>query len=223
MSQLISNYKKIKNLIKDIQNNLNQFQDKIQNLYSTNNSIHEFNLIKKIESIRDQKKLDKVFPRNSKSAKLNDLKSQIQFINNLSKSENSVANKAEEIDLTSLQAVKEMINNTEDDLTKESEVNLQDQNELLVNIMQEMKTIDKTKQLSDDAKNNNQDMVLTMDLLDSLKKSGKEIVENFVIADKKTKEEIADTLTLEFDEPVQNFESKQNFNKNDLISLLNKK
>ena len=223
MSQLISNYKKIKNLIKDIQNNLNQFQDKIQNLYSTNNSIHEFNLIKKIESIRDQKKLDKVFPRNSKSAKLNDLKSQIQFINNLSKSENSVANKAEEIDLTSLQAVKEMINNTEDDLTKESEVNLQDQNELLVNIMQEMKTIDKTKQLSDDAKNNNQDMVLTMDLLDSLKKSGKEIVENFVIADKKTKEEIADTLTLEFDEPVQNFESKQNFNKNALISLLIKK
>ncbi|MDE5545442.1 MAG: hypothetical protein K2I76_02430, partial [Malacoplasma sp.] len=245
-------FNKIKQIIKNLKNDIDSFQEKIINMSSfksTNNkntinknlnpitkndninSINNFNILSSdntfSENNKFQTKKEKINSFTKERAKrIQEVKKQLNFLDGVLVGSN-LSEHYKNPNYLKLSSFQEILKNDEinskNPLEKESNINKEENKEKLLNNL--IKEINEVSVDTNENTINSQDFIVTHEFLETLKSQGKEISENFIIKEKEnisTKNNDNSWLT-EFEDEVKDELVKKEIDKNDLINLIYKK
>lgn len=228
-----ASFNKIKQILSNIKNQIDSFQDKVNNLSSDNAIIHDFkfkyNKYRRYNSVvsdfddNNLTREEKINLFNQKrTERIEDIKKQINFVDYIFSEESN-----NESQTSKIKTIKGVLSNKEYDLN-ESDINSicdaiisndEGKKEQLLEELTHKETNDNTPQDS------LADLILTQDFLSKLKKEGKEISTNFEIKSKENVDNECSWLDDGSLELQSNQINKNNgsIDKEDFINLLNKK
>ncbi|MDE5767561.1 MAG: hypothetical protein K2H56_03355 [Malacoplasma sp.] len=234
-------FNKIKQIIRNLKNDINTFQEKVNNMSSfsstkTKNLINEnlnplntknnSDLLTSTSSLENnqlQTKKERVSSFTKERAKrIKEVKKQLNFLDGVLTG-NNLSEHYKSPNYLKLSSFQEILKNDEINSKNQFEnISNSNKEKLLNNLIKEINevSIDTNENTS-----NSQDFIVTHEFLETLKSEGKEISENFII---KEKENISanhsdNSWLTEFEDEIQDNKAVKEIDEKDLINLLYRK